>query len=144
MKKILIISVIFGVSMLLTVMNIIAVEQGGQGQVTPDLTLTPNPNPLQFGQMDPGTSKSLSSSLTARNSDLIVSMITVSSTGSIFTEQNVMFSIDNTNFVNAENFDPINIVALSTFPYFVKLTIPVATPSGDFAGVITYTVMEKI
>lgn len=145
MKKILIILVMFVTLMLLANVNVIAVDQGGEGQVSPDLTLTPNPSTLQFGQISPGNAKTLPSSLTAGNSNLIVSMIHVTSTtGSIFTEQNVMFSIDNINFVNAENFDPINILAQGAFDYFVQLTIPVATESGTFTGIITYTVLENL
>lgn len=145
MKKILIIPVMFVAIMLLTMINVIAVDQGGQGEVVPDLTLTPTPNPLQFGQISPGNARSLSSSLTAGNSKLIVSMVKVTSTGvNVFTEQNVMFSeTESGTFVSAANFDPINIAALGTFNYFVRLTIPVSTTSGTFTGIITYTVMEN-
>lgn len=146
MKKILIILVMFVTLMLLANVNVIAVDQGGEGQVSPDLTLTPNPSTLQFGQISPGNAKTLPSSLTAGTSNLVVNMINVTSTtGNVFTEQNVMFSTNNETFVNAEDFDPINIAAQSTTPdYFIRLTIPTGTKSGSFIGIITYTVMENL
>lgn len=142
MRKILI---FLAISLVILLSGVIAVNQGGEGQVTPDLALTPNPNPLEFGQMSPGNSKSLSSSLTSGNSNLTVNLITVTSTsGNVFTEQNVMFSSNNQTFVKAENFDPINIPAQAMHSYFVQLTIPIGTQSSNFTGIITYTVMENL
>lgn len=118
--------------------------QTGEGQVVADMTFIPNPNPLDFGAIVPGRSNTVISTLTVGASNLQVTMMSVTPTiGNVFNESNVMFSLDGVSFVDAASIPPINISAQTTENLWVKLSIPVATPSGPVSGFITYTVMEQ-
>jgi len=84
--------------------------QTGTGQIVPDLTLTPNPNPLDFGNIFPGQSKTLPATLTAGYSNIIVNGVSVTPIiGTVFDDANVLFSKDaGANFVFASTIAPIN------------------------------------
>jgi hypothetical protein len=118
--------------------------QGGAGQIVPDTTFIPNPNPLNFGDMIPGQSSVATSTLSVGTSNLDVIGIAVAPvTGSVFTEDNVLFSSDGgSTFVGASSVPVISIPAQNSFDLPVKLSVPVGTSSESFSGVITYTVVE--
>lgn len=142
MKKILIRLVTLGVFLILVLNSVvIAVDQVTEVDVTPDLSLIPTENPLVFGPLNPGGSDTEVITLTPGTSNLDVS-VDVSDTGNGLFEDHLMFDF------GAGPVDPeigiIKIAAETPKVFGAILTIPVATPSGDFTGVITYTVMEDL
>jgi len=122
--------------------------QGGEGAVVPDFTFIPNPNPLNFGPLNPGQSKIKTATLTVGVTDLEITDITVTPgpLGGIFDETNVMFSTGGAFFPASDVTmgDPIELPHQTNTDLDVKLTVPIPTPSGGFEGVITYTIMEDI
>jgi len=119
--------------------------QGAQGEVLTDFTFIPSPNPLYFGQMFPGQSRTRTSMLSVGNSELWVMQISVQpDSGSVFNEQNVLFSTDNgANFHNVTETDPIQIAAETSKNVEVQLSIPSGTIDGSFSGTITYLVTAQ-
>ena len=120
--------------------------QSGTGQIIPDMTFIPNPNPLNFGSIVPGESSETISTLSVGNSNLEVTEVSVASTtGTVFTEANVLFSTDaGATFESVDVLDPFGILAGGSFDLHVQLNVPVGTGSEPFSGIITYTVLEDL
>ena len=121
------------------------VPQGGQGNVEVDWTFNPTLNPLVFNPVIPGNSDTQTSNLAVGASNLQVTDLTVTPTGgSVFSEANVLFSLNNVDFYSVSTF-PYSILVNTGSPIdlYVKFTPPIGTPSGDHDGTITYTIFEQ-
>lgn len=120
--------------------------QGAVGSVAINMTLSPTPNPLDFGSLVPGaTNDQVSNLASVGSSNLEVTGISVSTVnGSVFIDSNVLFSLNNVDFYAASALTTIPIVinAGNSTDLTVRLHVPVGTHTGSFAGTITYTVME--
>jgi len=147
MKKILslflVMSLLMGVGAVVAETN----NQGAEGNVVANFNIIFNPQILNFDNLAPGESDSLANTIIGTTSNLEITLIQVApNIGTIFNENNVMFSNDDVAFVSAASFvaAPISIPAQGEFDFFVQMNIPVGTLSGPYAGTITYTVMEDV
>ncbi|MEN9626540.1 MAG: hypothetical protein RL557_868 [archaeon] len=147
MKKFLVF--LLGMTMILGIMGVFAdpQEQLGEGNVVTDFSIGISPSPLLFGNMEPGDIKTLDTTFTGGQSDLQIEAVSVSnSTGSVFSDANLMFSTDGTTFESATDItapSPILISNGASVILKVRLTIPTATKAESFSGKITYTIMEQ-
>ncbi|MBU0467306.1 MAG: hypothetical protein KJ718_05150 [Nanoarchaeota archaeon] len=108
------------------------------------MNFIPNPGTLDFSRLMPGQSSIAISTLAVGNSSLDVIGISVSpGIGTVFTEDNLLFSVDNgANFVSADELPVIFISENSSFELYLKLNIPVGTFAQEFSGTIIYPVVE--
>jgi hypothetical protein len=134
MKKIILSVFILGI--LLGVVGFVgAVDQEAQANITADLSLTPEPNPIDFGNLLPGEESIVPITLTPGTSDLSV---TVNITGDLLSSieygQNESYSIySGSNFI---------ILANNPITFNTKLMVPIGQSSGSYSGTITYTILE--
>ena len=145
MNKFLIFSAMFGISLaalfLSGAVGVLAVDQETNATVEADLTLTPTPNPMNFGPLMPGESNTIETTLTPGTSDLTVTVGVSDTIGGIF-EDNLMIDIG-AGFVVPETVE-ILIDADTPMDVDYMLDIPVGTPSGPYSATITYTVLENL
>lgn len=140
MNKLLVFLAVFSVLLgVFGVVGVMAVEQGAEGAVIPDLTLIPTPNPVVFGPLIPRTSDTERITLTPGHSNLIVTVDVSDTVGTLF-EDGLAFDF------GAGPVDPeallIPVMADTPIMFDAILTVPTAIHSGAYSGKITYTVME--
>ena len=108
--------------------------------VVSDLSLIPNPNPLDYGDLEIGEESFKKIELKAGNSDLSIS---VSTDGDGLLE-NIKAYRDGDGIYSNYNGDGFDLLAGELITFNTKLIIPVNQSKGAYSGKIRYTVMEKI
>jgi len=144
MKKLLISFIVLG--MLITgVIGVLAVgvPQGTDVTVTADLTLTPTPDPLDFGPLIPLAFNTLPVTLTPGTSNLVVTVSVADVLGTLF-QDNLLIDLKAGSGFEDPTTVSIDILAGTPLDVDYQLTVPIATPAGPYDGTITYSVLEKI
>ena len=122
------------------------VGQGGSGTVGTDFSVIFNPTSLDFGNIVAGSSASLLNEIIGTNSHLEIDGISVTPDDAegIFNNDNVLFSMTDSDFVTGDVFTTpaIEIPVLGTVDFYVQMNVPSGTSTGPFSGTITYTIME--
>ncbi len=149
MNKILVITFLLGV--LFFGANFVSAQTANQDvetSILPDLSLGVNPSTLQFPNISPGASSTVQTTLTAGNSNIIITQVSVTPIiGTVFTNDNMMFDMDGSGpdySFESPGTATKYFGAMQSFTIFIKLNVPVGTQSGQQTGLITYTIMEDI
>lgn len=107
--------------------------------ITPDLTLTPFPNPIGFGSLTPGQSSNLIPiTLVPGTSKLSVTVTSVIDDSGLF--QNIKFNLG--TWLPIETAGAIVVEVNTNRTFDSKLDVPIGFHSGFYQGTITYTVSE--
>ena len=144
MKKLLI-SLTLVTILMLGVVGVIAEDQGTDVEVTADVSVSFDVDPLDFGSVPAGGSNTVLTTLTAGGSNIEITAVSVApDTGTIFDNTNVLFDLDGGGLVAPASVPVTLIAALGDLEIDVQLNVPSGTTSGDQTGTITYTIMEAL
>ncbi|MBU0760872.1 MAG: hypothetical protein ABII03_01250 [Nanoarchaeota archaeon] len=140
MKKILTTMILLGVLMF-GVGGVLAVDQDVEGTI---VSLTLNPDELDFGNLLPGSVAVESTLFEIDTGGFEINAVSIGSAGDIFITDNVRFSTDESVWKEAIDFGPVILDSVTSAEVFVQLTIPVTPTTGIFGGTITYTLMPEL